>query len=223
MLVNLTWYQYFNVCRYDHVHKILTDEHKNLPIINDLAILKLVSRTGNFIPTPSANQLVFNVRRSLNIFCIRVYKTITKSIYRKLIERGAEEAQAAGLPHWRPKVFHHSDAVLKRQRDFHYSEANNTWRNNRGQFPALRSTLAIFESETIQKAEAICETATLSTDANGKISLRQKDWRFGSYDPTLMYVYAKRIKEWAQESYRIQLNINNCFRLCMTQLELIKN
>ena len=63
ILINLTWYQYFNVCQYNHVHKILTDDHKTLPIVNDLAILKLVSRTGNFIPTPSANQLVCNVRR----------------------------------------------------------------------------------------------------------------------------------------------------------------
>jgi hypothetical protein len=158
MLVNLTWYQYFNVCRYDHAHKILTDEHKNLPIVNDLAILKLVSRTGNFIPTPSANQIVFNVRRSLNIFCIRVYKLISKSVYRTLIEQGAEEAQAAGLPRWRPKVFHHSDTVLKQQRDFLYSEANSTWRNHRGRFPALRSTIAVFESETVQKAEAISKS-----------------------------------------------------------------
>ena len=70
ILVALSWYQYFNVCRYDQIHKILTDEHKNLAIVNDTTILKLVARTGNFIPTPSANQIVFNVRRSLNIFCI---------------------------------------------------------------------------------------------------------------------------------------------------------
>ena len=81
ILVNLTWYQYFNVCRYDHVHKILTDEHKNLPIVNNTTILKLVARTGNFIPTNSANQIVFNVLRSLNIFCIQVYKNLSKSIY----------------------------------------------------------------------------------------------------------------------------------------------
>jgi hypothetical protein len=77
ILINLTWYQYFNVCRYDHVRKILTDDHKNLPIFKDLAILKLVSRTGNFF---SSNQLVFNVRRLLNIFCIWVYNSISKSI-----------------------------------------------------------------------------------------------------------------------------------------------
>ena len=158
MLVNLTWYQYFNVCRYDHVHKILTDEHKNLPIVNNTTILKLVARTGNFIPTPSANQIVFNVRRSLNLFCIRVYKNISKSIHRKLIEQGAEEARSAGLPSWRPRVFQHSDAVLKQQRDFLYSEANNTWRNNRGRFPALRSTLAAFETDTLKKAETISKS-----------------------------------------------------------------
>ena len=132
MLVNLTWYQYFNVCRYDHVHKILTDEHKNLPIVNDLAILKLVSRTGNFIPTPSANQIVFNVRRSMNLVYSRVYKNISKSIHRKLIEKGAEEARSAGLSSWQPRVFQHSDAMLKQQRNFRYSEANTTWRNNQG-------------------------------------------------------------------------------------------
>ena len=158
MLVNLTWYQYFNVCRYDHVHKILTDEHKNLPIVNNTTILKLVARTGNFIPTPSANQIVFNVRRSLNLFCIRVYKNISKSIHRKLIEKGAEEARSAGLSSWRPRVFQHSDAMLKQQRDFLFSEANTTWRNNRGHFPALRSTLAAFETETLKKAETISKS-----------------------------------------------------------------
>jgi hypothetical protein len=136
----------------------LTDEHKNLSIVNNTTILKLVARTGNFIPTPSANQIVFNVRRSLNIFCIRVYKCITKSVYWNLITQGAEEARSAGLTRWRPRVFHHSDAVLKKQRDFFFSEANNTWRNNRGRFPALRSTLAIFESETLKKAEAISKS-----------------------------------------------------------------
>ena len=158
ILVALNWYQYFNVCRYDQIHKILTDEHKNLAIVNDTTILKLVARTGNFIPTPSANQIVFNVRRSLNIFCIRVYKNITKSVYSSLIAQGAEEAHSAGLIRWRSRVFHHSDVMLKKQRDFLFSDANNTWRNHRGSYPALRSTLATFESETLEKAETISKS-----------------------------------------------------------------
>ncbi len=64
ILVNLSWYHHFNICRYDQVHKVLKDEHKNLAIVNDTMILKLVAKTGNFIPTPSANQIVFNVRQS---------------------------------------------------------------------------------------------------------------------------------------------------------------
>jgi hypothetical protein len=91
--INLTLYQYCNVCWYYHINKFLTDDHKNLQIVNDLAILKLVSRTCSFIPTPSGNQLVFNVHRLLNIFCIRVYNLISKSIGLILICQGAEEAQ----------------------------------------------------------------------------------------------------------------------------------
>ena len=207
MLVNLTWYQYFNVCRYDHVHKILTDEHKNLPIVNNTTILKLVARTGNFIPTPSANQIVFNVRRSLNLFCIRVYKNISKSIYRELIEQGAEEARFAGLSSWRPRVFQHSDVVLKQQRDFLYSEANNTWRNNRGHFPALRSTLAAFEKETLKTAEAIsmslhgCKWQNLS--APERLAVREL-----RSDPDVRL--CKTDKGMGPESYQIQLKNNNC-------------
>ena len=114
ILVDLTWYQYFNAYRFDHAHEILTDEHKNRPIVNNTEVLKLVAiPTGNFIPTPSANQIVFNAHRSLNIFCIRVCKSISKSTYRKLIEQGAEEARSAGLPSWRSRVLIHSDVILK--------------------------------------------------------------------------------------------------------------
>jgi hypothetical protein len=57
ILVALNWYQYFNVCRYDQIHKILTDEHKNLAIVNNTTILKLVARTGNFYPISESNRL----------------------------------------------------------------------------------------------------------------------------------------------------------------------
>ena len=93
ILLSLTWYQYFNVCKFNNIHLILTDQHKNLPIVRDVSVLKLVARTGNFIPTPSANQLVVNVRRSLNIFCIRVYRCFSKAVYSKLIEQGAKDAR----------------------------------------------------------------------------------------------------------------------------------
>ena len=29
--LKLTWYQHLEICRYDHVHKVLIEEHKNLP------------------------------------------------------------------------------------------------------------------------------------------------------------------------------------------------
>ena len=48
--------------------------------------------------------------------------------------------------------------MLKKQRDFLFSEANGTWREQRGRFPALRSTLAKFESDTIQRAETISKS-----------------------------------------------------------------
>ena len=158
MLVRLTWYQYFNVCRYDQIHKILTAEHKELPVVHNLAVLKLVARTGNFIPTPSANQIVFNAQNSLNIFCIRVYKTLSKAVHRDLILKGQEEARLIGIPRWKPMVFNHSDIVLKKQRSFFFSNANSTWRNNRGNFPELPSTLAVFETDVLRKAEAISKS-----------------------------------------------------------------
>jgi hypothetical protein len=98
--------------------------------------------------------------------------------------------------------------VLKKYRDFFFSEANSTWRNNRGHFSALRSTLAIFESETLKKAEAISKNLIMA--AHGKISQFQKSWRFESYDQILMSVCAKRLKEWAQLLYQIKLKNNNC-------------
>jgi hypothetical protein len=110
----------------------LTDEHNNLPVVVNATILELVARTVNFTPTHSANQIVFNVRKSMNLVYSRVYKNFSKSIHRKLIEKGAEEARSAGLSSWQPRVFQHSDAMLKQQRNFRYSEANTTWRNNQG-------------------------------------------------------------------------------------------
>ena len=157
LLVNLTWYQYFNRCR-SNIHLILTDEHKNLPIVRDPSVLKLVARTGKSIPTPPAKQLALNVRRSLNIFCIRVYRCLSKAVHLKLIQQGVETSRAAGLPDWRPCIFHHSDAMLKKERDFVFSEACTTWRENRGRFPGLRSTLARFEVATIEKANSICSS-----------------------------------------------------------------
>jgi len=74
---------------------ILTDDHWNLPIVKNISVLKLIARSGNFIPTPAANQLLINVRRSLNIFCIRVYRCFSKNVYSKLIEQAAKEAQDA--------------------------------------------------------------------------------------------------------------------------------
>ena len=120
--------------------------------------LSIISESNSLQCTPITEYLLHLIER-----------VFTKWKYRNLIERGAEEAHAAGLPHWRPKVFHYSDAVPKSQRDFLYSEANNTCPNNRGRFPALCSILAVSESESIEKTED---------------------------DPTLMYACARRIKKW---------------------------
>ena len=48
--------------------------------------------------------------------------------------------------------------MLKRERLFFYSDANSTLRNNRGYFQELPSTLVVFETDVLQKAESISKS-----------------------------------------------------------------
>jgi hypothetical protein len=66
-------------------HFILSEEHKHLPIMKNQAVLNLVAKTVNFIPTPSALSLIRNIPLSLNILCIRVYNQFSGFIHRNRI------------------------------------------------------------------------------------------------------------------------------------------
>ena len=72
MLLRKTWHSVFNRRRCHKIHFILTEEHKQLPIIENQAGLNLVSKTGNFIPIPSAQNLIRNIPVSLNILFVRI-------------------------------------------------------------------------------------------------------------------------------------------------------
>jgi len=100
MLIRLSWYQYFNSCHNDFIHLILTEEHKKLSIVTDLTFLSLVSRTGNFIPTPPANQLIFNVKRSLHVLQGRIHSILSHKVNYTVITNSKAAAAAIGIPNW---------------------------------------------------------------------------------------------------------------------------
>jgi hypothetical protein len=79
------------------IHFILSEERKHLQIIKNQAVPNLVAKTGNFIPTPSAQSLIRNIPLSLNIFCIRVYNQSSGFINRNRIQEGKEAAAAVGI------------------------------------------------------------------------------------------------------------------------------
>jgi hypothetical protein len=108
-----------------------TAKHNSLAIVNDATILKLVARTGNFVPTPSANQIVFHVNPSPNYFCIRLYKSKSQSIYWDLITQEAEEARSAGLVAGDPEFFIIPTLCSKGNAIFLYSYANNMAKSSR--------------------------------------------------------------------------------------------
>jgi hypothetical protein len=87
-LVRKTWRQISNRRSNHKIHFILADEHKQLPIIKDQAVLNLVAKADNFIPTPSAQALIRNIPLSLNIFCVRVYNLFSGFIHRRRIQDG---------------------------------------------------------------------------------------------------------------------------------------
>jgi hypothetical protein len=102
MLLRLTWYQYFNNRHTDHIHFRLTEADRALPIVTDPAFLSLVTRTGNFIPTPSAAQLIVNVNKSLLVLCGRINSALKCHVHRRLIDESSTEATKLGLPDWTP-------------------------------------------------------------------------------------------------------------------------
>ena len=79
----MTWYQILNQRRSTGTGK--TEEHQQLPIIKNQAVLKLAGKTGDFIPTPSAQQLIRNLSQLLNLFSVRVYNQFSGVIERLFI------------------------------------------------------------------------------------------------------------------------------------------
>ena len=155
MLIRLSWHQYFNSCHNDIVHLMLTEEHKKLPIVTDSTFLSLVSRTGNFIPTPTASQLIVNVKRSLHVLCGRIHSALSQKVYHQLISSGKTASAAIGIPDWKPKVFQFTNERLEENSRFYFSNDNPVWRAVRGEYPELPSTFNTFRTDALRKAEAI--------------------------------------------------------------------
>ena len=156
MLIRKTWYVIFNRRRKLKVHLILTEEHKKLQIVQNHAVISLVGKTGNFIPTPSAQQLIRNLSLSLNIFCVRVYNSFSGFVHRNRIEEQKQAAERAGLPDWRPKTFGYNALWYEKRKDFVFSKQNTTWAQNFRMCPQLPLMLTQFRNTSILKAESIC-------------------------------------------------------------------
>ena len=151
-------YQYLNRRRLSKIHLILTDEHKLIPILQCPSFLTLVARTGNFIPTPVASQLNSIVHKSLNIFFVRVYNTLSKYVHRKFFNTCDITTRAAGISNWRPKLFPHNSVWYAQRRKFIFSSSNHVWRNNSSLCPELPSILSKFGADIMSKTEAICKS-----------------------------------------------------------------
>ena len=134
---------------------MLTEEHKKLPIVTDSTFLSLVSRTGNFIPTPTASQLIVNVKRSLHVLCGRIHSALSQKVYHQLISSGKTASAAIGIPDWKPKVFQFTNERLEENSRFYFSNDNPVWRAVRGEYPELPSTFNTFRTDALRKAEAI--------------------------------------------------------------------
>jgi hypothetical protein len=156
MLIRKTWHQIFNRRRNHKIHFILTEEHKQLPIIKNQAVLNLVAKTGNFIPTPSTQILIRNIPLSLNIFCVRVYNQFSGFIHRHRIREGTNEAAAVGIHAWKPITFGYNALWYEKRRAFVFSKQNTTWQQNFRMCPQLPIILAQFEKEVLIKTEIIC-------------------------------------------------------------------
>ena len=156
ILVRKTWRQIFNRRRNHKIHFILADEHKQLPIIKNQAVLNLVAKTGNFIPTPSAQALIRNIPLSLNIFCVRVYNQFSGFIHRRRIQDGNDAATAVGIHAWKPITFGYNALWYQKRREFVFSKQNTTWHQNFRMCPQLPIILAQFEQEVLVKTKSIC-------------------------------------------------------------------
>ena len=156
MLIRKTWHQIFNRRRNHKIHFILTEEHKQLPIIKNQAVLNLVAKTGNFIPTPSTQYLIRNIPLSLNIFCVRVYNQFSGFIHRHRIREGNDEAAAVGIHAWKPITFGYNALWYEKRRAFVFSKQNTTWQQNFRMCPQLPIILAQFEKEVLLKTKIIC-------------------------------------------------------------------
>ena len=151
----MTIRQLCNRRRNRKVHMILSDEHKELPITKNQAVLDLVAKTGNFIPIPSAQQLVRSVKLSLNVFTVRVFNQFSGHVHRKLIQEGKDAEMREGILPWKPKKFGYSNAWYVEHKKYIFSNKNPTWRNNFNLCPTLPAVLDKFEKDTIAKSEAI--------------------------------------------------------------------
>ena len=173
MLVRMSWYQILNRRRNMKIHLILTEEHQQLPIIKNQAVLKLVGKTDNFIPTPSAQQLIRNVSQSLNIFSVRVYNRFSGFIHRNRIEESRLAAEAAGIPPWKPKTFNHNQTWYANRIAFVFSRQNTTWDQNFRLCPELQKILGTFQQEIQIKAQAICKALRKCKWRNLSLAERQ--------------------------------------------------
>ncbi len=153
--MRMTMRQLMNRRRNRKVHLILSDEHKELPIIKNQAVLNLIARTGNFIPTPSGQQLARNVKLSLDVFTIRVYNQFSGHVHRKLIMDGKDAEIKEGIPPWKPKTFGYNTAWYAERKKWIFSNKNRTWRDNFILCPTLPTMLENFENETMAKTEFI--------------------------------------------------------------------
>jgi hypothetical protein len=87
------------------IHFILA-EHKQLPIIKkNQAVLNLVAKTGNLIPTPSAQALILNIPVSQNILCVRVYNQFSGIVHSRPIQDGNDAATAVRIHAWKASTF----------------------------------------------------------------------------------------------------------------------
>ena len=148
MVIRLSWQKYFNSCHNDCVHFILTDEHKNLPIVTNSA-LSLVSRTGNFIPTPSATQLIIDIKRLIHVLYGRIHSTLSHKVYKELIESSKIALATTGVPDWKPKVFQFTNERLQENSRYYFSNDNAAWREMRRAYPMLPSLLNTFSTDTL--------------------------------------------------------------------------
>lgn len=136
---------------------VLTEEHTRLPIVGNPALFRLLGRTGKFIPTPPANQLLWSLPLSLNVFAHRVFCNFTRYVHKDLAARDeAEDADSNMLP-WRPKAFPHGSSWYKTRRNQIFSSDNSTWREFKGLCPELPAALRRFEYISTERAKAIVD------------------------------------------------------------------